>query len=453
MTDHPTPQNTNTLLIQITMALLAVGFFLTAFPFYAIRIETPRPSGYNISDFLVDGVFHWLYVPTAIAIVVSLFALHGTLRPRPQHLWPFVPLILLGIWQFVTARWSIHHPTTIYGASFYVLLLLAAIVLYTLTLNELEHLPILGLVVMTTIQSVIAILQAVRQGPLGLYALGEIAYDPTIVFGVADESYRSPGLLYHPNVLGGVLLISLVLTVYLIFRQPGRLTRVALGVSALLALTGIGATQSRSALLGLIVAVGVFVLRGMLAAPVRRRVLTRERLTQPQTWIILGVLVVGLVGLAFVPTVQSLFERFWLVASNPLAHTGRLLYFVPETLNAVEARPWRGFGTDVGMVAMILYNPNLNQILPAHNVFVWLAIEGGYGASILFSLSLLITVPLLFFRWEPGRVWLVGGVLGATVIMLFDHYFWIDNRTLALFILYLAIVYGQYHQGEPTHAN
>lgn len=448
MSDTPAPR-----LTTLTAVLMALGFFFTAYPFYTVLIETPRPAGYTISDFLVDGVFHPLYLPALAAVLVGLFALRGPLLRPAWRLWPFVPLALLGVWQFVTLRWSIHAETTLYGAGVYVLLVLAGVVVYALTLTRREYLPIVGLLVMAGTQALLAVLQAARQGPLGLYALGEIHYDPSVVFGVPDESYRAPGLLYHPNVLGGVLLVGFLLAVYLMFRREGRGARVVLGAVALLTLAGIGATQSRSALLGLLVAVGVFAVRGLVAAPVRRRALPRERLRQWQTWAVVSVLLGGGVALSFAPPVQALFARFWLVASDPLAHVDRLLYFVPESLRAVDARPWRGFGTDVGMVALILYNPSLTQILPAHNVFVWLAVEGGYTASILFTLGLLVTIPLLFRRWEPGRVWLVSGVLGVTVVMFFDHYFWIDNRTLALLLLYLAVVYGQYGQGDLTHAH
>src|SRR5262249_45743863 len=93
------------------------------------------------------------------------------------------------------------------------------------------------------LQSVVAILQVVRQGPLGLP--GEFAMPPdwqfasTVNLGSA-RWLRGYGFTFHPNVLAGFLSVGLILSLPMLGSRVMQLAWCAMGVALL-------ATFSRAA--------------------------------------------------------------------------------------------------------------------------------------------------------------------------------------------------------------
>jgi hypothetical protein len=262
---------------------------------------------------------------------------------------------------------------------------------------------IMALLAGAAAQAVVAVLQILNQGPIGLGWLGEVDrfwYD-TAPF------YRAPGLSMHPNYLAGYLLIALF-GALLIARQNIEQSRsiVLPAIGGLLGGVGLVATMSRSGLLaavvGLIPALSVAVLS----------LKKRLRLT---VIAVLGVLVlvVGIwAAIVILPNVQTR-----LLASRE--------FFFHDTFEVIGKTPLLGVGAGNLMLEIGRnQGESSTPLLPVHNVFLYIWAELGIPGLALFvaaCLAILIQVRprngLSVFTWGSC-------FLAMCVVMLFDNYFW-----------------------------
>ena len=139
---------------------------------------------------------------------------------------------------------------------------------YLYVVNETPDLSIpLALVIL--IQSGIAVGQFALQKDLGLQALGELALDPEqsgtcVLFAREQRWLRAYGLSGHPNVLGALLSVLLLLSIGDIARARGR-RRICLTVVGSAGILGLLTTFSRSAWLAFGVGLLCWLTRKMIA--------------------------------------------------------------------------------------------------------------------------------------------------------------------------------------------
>ena len=125
------------------------------------------------------------------------------------------------------------------------------------------------------LESVVALLQFVRQGDLGLQWLGEIRLTPPAaglsVIAIGKQVWlRGYGLTPHPNILGGVLAVFILALIPAYLHASGPRRLIWLAVLAL-GSAGLALSFSRAAWLGMAVG-GAGVLASVLGhAPWRRR--------------------------------------------------------------------------------------------------------------------------------------------------------------------------------------
>ena len=174
------------------------------------RPDTPVYGDYT--DFLLfwsDVAFLALLLLWGLSLVVSGRKPHFG---PPALRWPV--LGLLGV-TWLSAVASIDPGLSAYNA----LRLTAAAALGLYVLNEIDSITKLALplVAMIVLQAVVGIGQAIDQASVGLHELGELHLEVnaggTSVIG-SDEGprqLRGYGLTDHPNILGGLLAIGLVL--------------------------------------------------------------------------------------------------------------------------------------------------------------------------------------------------------------------------------------------------
>jgi hypothetical protein len=362
------------------------------------------------------------------------------------------------------------------------------------------------------IQAIIGIIQFIIQRSIGLFWLKESLISPQIT-GVAkvilhEETYvRAYGLFPHPNIFGGYLLFSIILTLlytklfhveqfnsiqegkkhgkikcstWNIFTVLSNIVprgTILLQIIIIIQLLALLLTFSKSAIIGLFI--GLFYIKTLLGgnnvppASTRGniRLLTRggrgtfigrlkTKMFHVEHFKRKAILLIGILILFFIvarPDIYSLFAKslqeraFYLNISNKTLLTN----------------PFLGLGAGQIVPNMAInYDLPFWQYQPVHNVYLIIANE--YGIFML--LFFLVYIYLLFMdnkcstRLDSRRrslvdarrawnihteaktisaIYLRGALLGFLFIMLFDHYFWDIAQGQILLWILFGMIAGQ----------
>ena len=232
------------------------------------------------------------------------------------------------------------------------------------------------------IQAIIGILQFTLQRSVGLFWLFESHISPS-VDGVAKilingEKYiRIYGLFPHPNILGGFLLISIILTIYFSLCKRGikrDFKYHSLWIALIIQATALILTFSKSAILGLFIAI-IYIFRK------NKKLFHVEQLSRRLLiFAIILILSLYLAGLNFGENLET-------------SVSDRLEQFNVPRLPAGEAGGtilsnfWIGSGA--GQYVNTLYNVSRGtleywQYQPIHNVFALILAELGFVGVFIF---------------------------------------------------------------------
>ena len=241
-----------------------------------------------------------------------------------------------------------------------------------------------GIIVFTgIIQSAIGITQVVMQYSLGLSWLKESLIAPNIA-GVAKilvnhhPFIRAYGLFPHPNILGGFLFFSIIITMlYKKIVPRGTIWNYLIWLALIIQITGIIFSFSKSAILALIVAViYIIVPRGTFQVVNLKKLFHVE---QFRMFLVAGLVILG--GLFFFRIeVYGLFAKSF--------QERKLYMFISERI--IADSPILGVGTGQFIVTAEKLFPNLEvwQYQPVHNVFLLIWSEWGIVGLVLFILFL-----------------------------------------------------------------
>jgi O-antigen ligase len=296
------------------------------------------------------------------------------------------------------------------------------------------------------LQGLIGVLQFVRQGSVGLAALGEMDLNPvesgTSVLQLAGQPWlRAYGLSAHPNVIGGYLAIGLLVLIgaMVLIRHIVPRAGWTWGVPLLAAgLAGLIVTFSRSAWVG---GVGGLVYLGLALRP---RKLPGRRLLAVAG---IGALIVLLV---FASVGELILSR--LTPSSPVEQTSieERLEFHALALQVIAERPLGVGGDNFPLVA----NQKLNDDRQArpHNVPLLVVAELGPVGGLLWLILALVPPAVAWRRarhdlphgglHDQSRRWALvfaAGLVAVSVISLFDHYFWSSVRGTMFWAMLLGL--------------
>lgn len=308
------------------------------------------------------------------------------------------------------------------------------------------------------IQSIIGILQVATQQSIHLAFLGESLIGQNIP-GVAKivfhgERYiRAYGLFPHPNILGGYLLLSIILTLLYLrmfhveHPSQNRIFITRLIYSSLIIQTiALLFSFSKSAILGLIISlIYIYVPRHTnysTPAPLNQNV-PRGTFWDFTGWsnsrlriIILSILIIISLGLIANQDLSRNLEG---------SFQERLTY-LDVSRGTILASPILGTGIGQSVWNMQDYSPvplEAWQLQPVHNVFllIWseLGIVGlglfGYWLYSLFTAKAILCNDYNVLSMRTSLRYFKGILLGFIFIMLFDHYFWdIQQGSLMLWM-------------------
>ncbi|MDP3986513.1 MAG: O-antigen ligase family protein [Candidatus Veblenbacteria bacterium] len=232
---------------------------------------------------------------------------------------------------------------------------------------------------------------------------------------------RAYGGQVHPNVLGGLLVITSLATAWLITKASTVRQRYVLITLYVLQLGGLFVTFSRA---------GWLALFASLAAGWW---LVRESRAASQLVIVVTALVFVIMGaILWQPTKARLVG----------ASTSRLeqqaieerVTGIRESKSLLANAWWHGVGLGNYTAALAEYQPGLRayRYQPVHNIFLLVLTELGIVGLLL----------LLWFAWRRLREYnksLLVFLVPILVTSLFDHYWWTSASMLLLFCLIIAL--------------
>ncbi|MBF8262621.1 MAG: hypothetical protein HW387_286 [Parachlamydiales bacterium] len=239
------------------------------------------------------------------------------------------------------------------------------------------------------VQSFFAIVQYFSQHSLGLRIIGEQPLNAIInvpnghrwlldqwTNRIADSSiFRAMGTMPHPNPLGGLLAVSLLITVYLFTCH--RKLRIYLAPAYLIQLFALGITFSRSALFAYAIGTIVWFIWMRLRQPIEMRAIL--------SLILCSGLIVGTL------LSEQIFHRGGIVNYTSQARNSDQVrtFYQNIAVRMIEKHPIIGVGYGQFSLRAPSYlpedvDPSQETSTSVHNIFLLLAAEIGLPAMILF---------------------------------------------------------------------
>lgn len=414
-------------ILSLTTPSWRYGVF-SWFPFwrYDLLAGAPMQVGiFNLLPILLVGLWAWLqkragswrWGPRIITVPLLLFSLWAGLRvldATPRHIFIYLgDLILVWLVYLYVVNWSPRLR------------------------------PILAAVIV--VQGLVACLQFVLQRDLGLALLGELPLNPafsgvTVLQARGEPWLRAYGLTAHPNLLGALLALS-VLLVLARSREgwPGRpvlwLPVLALGFG------GLFFSFSRTAWLG--------VATGLVGWAFLRRRAGAQAARVSYMWLLVPALLLVLAGILYGDLVVSRFARL----QEPIEaqSISQRLNDARLALQLAAEHPWLGVGLGRNVHAAMRLSLEADRV---HNVFLLAAAELGIPGLIF--VSWLLLGPLwahfgLYRRGEYARCaaglapWLL-----LVVVNQFDVTLWLTGNWQTAILFALAAANSAQHLCAAT---
>ncbi|MDX1993666.1 MAG: O-antigen ligase family protein [bacterium] len=424
--------------IALTLAhpwFMTIGFVPTVLPVIveARGIVLKLPD-YGLLLLSVVTVLRLLFAPAYVQALA-----HTGVRLFRARL--ILPWVALALWAAVSLLWADEPVLTIYHAAHLALALLAALVVAENTHhasdNGLLSSLVIGFVVGGAAQGLLACLQALNGGAVGLHWLGELRY----------QHPRAYGLTIHHNTLSSYLVMAWFMTI-LWLRLDKRTGRWTILKCTALALIGLGlfAALSRMALLATALGTG-----GVVLMLPQSRQFYRQRTVQRIALAIALILLVifGDDLLRRFPSFQELVQRLTFASSG--------------AVRVIEDAPLIGVGAGNLMLhvdalassgqVFILDNATDGWLQPVHNTYLVVLAELGPPGLLLFGLSLGAVFLRLSPRFGQPALILGWGVVALCVIMLTEFHFWVAVNWRAGLLLMVGLWWGYFLRGtqEAVH--
>jgi len=370
--------------------------------------------------------------------VTGVPGLRHFLRSRWRILWA-ASLILLLLWAYASQSWAFvleEQAGVAQNATLQMALVVGFSIVTACAAPPPRH--ILRILIFSMLlHGSIGGLQVAQQGDIGLTFLGEFSLDPqqsgASVIQTGDIRWLRPyGLLPHPNILAGVLVVGLVSAASLILAED---RRYIVGSSAFfVGLWYLLLTFSRSAWLG-------FVVGMLLAIPM----LLRKRHLWRRFLVATGL--VALIGLVFVFLYHPLLlSRAGIgTQGTEVRSIADRIVFTQIAQIAIAERPLRGYGAgNFPWYASHYLFFETNYDLRGdnvHNIYLGIWTELGVTGLSLFLAAFVFGIMAAMQHPNiEGFAFLVSAA-ALMVVGLFDHYPWslIQTQTLWLGLIAMAV--------------
>jgi O-antigen ligase len=309
---------------------------------------------------------------------------------------------------------------------------------YLFVLNERPRLT-LPLALVVLIQGAVALGQFWAQSDLGLSALGECTLDPSVsgvsvLWARGQRWLRAYGLTGHPNFLGAMMTVLLLLLVQDLRRMRGW-RKIGLTVVISVGLVGLLTSFSRASWLAFGTGLAAWATQWLRAASRRRSEEAKMRFTVSD--LPLHLVLPILVAVVFLFIYRDLVLSRFVALDTPIEarslddrSTDAAL-----ALELIAAHPWRGVGAGNYLAAVRTFEPDSRIV---HNVLLLVTAELGIPGAALWlwlAISGLCASPTILPAW-----------LAMLVIGLFDIGLWMSANWRAA--VALGLLLGLSMEGE-----
>jgi O-Antigen ligase len=400
-------------------AVLATLFVLG----WALRVGLPVV---DLAGIRFHHEVHSIRASEIIAVLAVLLLIRGRppgcLRPRGSLATFAASGFMLAGLAAASSLWALHPGLALLQGAHLAIWVAFAIVVAMAQAppSRMAAAFVLGLLVHVAV----GIAQAITQGNIGLWWLGELRIRPappwsTITHG-EWQFLRVYGLSSHPNVLAGHFAIGLVLCWGLAFgRRPIERVRVVVTWAALF--VALLLTFSRSGLLGAVVAMTVS------AIWMSRTGVSRSIARLGSGLVVCAAIMIALL----VWTLRShlLAESALIELLRRSAGTTKRFGLMGTALRLLADHPIGGVGARNFSSATRAITPDQTVLDSVHNVPMLIGAELGLAGLVLVGVVVAVLVAVGCRRWSAQSVHLwhgpvAGGLAALALISLLDHYPW-----------------------------
>jgi len=391
---------------------LVLVIFILILPFQTRQILSETSSQYTtLSLYLFDVGF----------IIVALAWLwywyqHPDLKVNLALVSTGLTMIIL---TGLSNYWADNHNVALF---YWLHLMQGAWLIAIIATSRIDRRILLGAVVLNgMIQAVFIIFQSMDQMVVAHKWLGIAEQIPTtsgvaVVVTEAGRWLRAYGTMPHPNIVAGLLVISLCAAIIVWLEVNHYMTRVLLLASIALMSTGLLLTFSRSAMIIWCVCLVLFI--------------SLKR--SSYKLVLVSGITISLIGALYWPLIT--------------ARTSATQYI--EQLSITErsdqlTEAWQLFthywpeGTGIGQYTLLVSTTSNPQ--PVHNIFLLQLVELGILITIVWYGF--IGLVIYYSLQNPKKVTALHVLIIALLgLGLFDHYFWTLPSMLLLFCLILGII-------------
>ncbi|MEM6527870.1 MAG: O-antigen ligase family protein [Chloroflexota bacterium] len=373
-----------------------------------------------------------IFFPAVTTVVLWMVGdgLRRVVQQVRERRW-MVVVLLLAVWVMLSPLWAFmraDRPAVSVGAALQLFTALLFAIAVASVQPPRRHLMWV-LVGVITLHALLGGMQVILQRDVGLAAVGEFNLEPqvggTSVVQAGEIRWLRPyGLLPHPNIYAGFLVVGLCLAAGLIFSEDGWQMRVAITMFAVM-LWMLFMTFSRAAWLGFIVAgLLFFVLMApylLASSAARRRVIG----------LVTGCVVLGLVFLGmFRPFI---FARAGVGGEyTEVRSINDRIVYNNIAIEAIREFPMTGVGAGnfPWYASHYLFHVARSEYKGdnVHSVYLTVQSELGVVGSVLTVIGMVV-IPAL--AWQPHSAepqWhqaaVICSVAALLVIGVFDHYPW-----------------------------
>ncbi len=441
--------------------ILLMGFFVLMWPLSLKKIVFIQEVQGQLNEFASIAVYGTYII--ALAFIMIFIAKYNkilllSIVNTAQRTWSAanVPRGTFAIILLAAILWSVYSMNLLYGIDFAkkVLIAVAFVCAYLYMQEILPKIVPRGTIrrrmmyllsVVGVYNAVIAIAQFIRQESVGLSILRESNIGSDIagtakIYIFGEVLVRGYGLLPHPNILAGVLMLTITAT-YIMYRYfitanvPRGTLAVIKGV-LIVQICGLIVTFSRSA----------FIAGGsvLFCALIYKKSLKKsqlfhvEQLLKYRKWLVLMIAGVGAFMLVYISnSVQC--EDMW---QKSLCE--RIIY-MDAAKNMIKENPVKGLGDFMVLHIQEKVDKTLSvwQFQPVHNTMMLVYVETGMGWVVLIGVIGIYFISIVPRGTIDRKLW--GAVfIMYGIISTIDHYFWdIQQGIIALMFCVFLIKYSK----------
>lgn len=395
---------------------------------YAWLLLWPWQTRYFLRSGELNGWWEYgtvsLYAADFLLLLVIITSFKQ-LRPLKWRALILPALFLL--WSWLTILWSADQALALYYA---IRLSLALGLFIILIYSRLKTTRLFSwLITGGVLQSLFAILQFISQRTWSNKWLGLTEHLPaTLGQSVLEINHtrvlRAYGSLPHPNILGGYLALTLIVSFFI---QPTNRWRSLYRLGQTFLIIGLLVTFSRSAWLSVLV--------GTISYAVYQRQFIIKQIKKITWWRVIPVVLI-LLGLIDT-NVATITGRFTGQGRLEQISITERVSSLNDVSQLITLAPWQGLGLGQYTLALAQYlrphEPGYTY-QPIHNVWLLMTVELGLLGVLLFALFF-----LQLWRHASQKSLARPMLIAMFILMLFDHYLWSLPFGLYFFGLTLAL--------------